>query len=334
MDPPVWPRHGANVSPTVRSVLVEHAAHDADMIGVDAEAYRTWVTQALEGHASAGSTRRALADDVLANVPLADHVRALHRVGTSRRGRACDVADAEGLAAWTDAEVEVTIVAAQHRVDDPASPRNRLAALGRAAGTLGHELRNPLGVIQSSVYLLGRNTHSDEKLRRHVEKIGRQATNCHRIIEDLMHLARHAPPRLESLDVAKAFALAIEEAALPSELTCRVEAPPGLRAYADAGLLQRALVNLLRNANAAMHGKGAVRLGVSEGEQALALWVRDHGPGFPPALLEHAFDPLATTSGIGLGLALVDSIMRRHGGSATAMNEPEGGARVTLRFPR
>ncbi|MCR9159255.1 MAG: ATP-binding protein [Nannocystaceae bacterium] len=50
------------------------------------------------------------------------------------------------------------------------------------------------------------------------------------------------------------------------------------------------------------------------------------------ALLAHAFDPLATTTG--LGLALVESIMRRHRGSATATNEVEGGARVTLRFPR
>lgn len=334
IDPPVWPLRGANVSPAAAAALVEHAAHDAAAMRIDVEAYGTWTAGALEGDEDAGPTRCALASTALAAVPLLEHVRALHEVGALRRARANDLVTIEGLAAWTDAEVQLTIATAQRRLDDPSSPRNRLAALGRAAGTLGHELRNPLGVIQSSVYLLGRNAHLDEKQLRHAEKIGRQATICHRIIEDLMHLARNAPPRLESLDVSEAFALAVEEAALPSVVMCRIEAPPGLRVHADAGLLQRALVNLLRNANEAMRSSGAVRLGVLEHDDALDLWVRDHGPGFEPAMLEHAFDPLATTSGIGLGLALVDSIMRRHGGSATARNEPEGGARVTLHFPR
>ncbi len=223
---------------------------------------------------------------------------------------------------------------AQARFDDPSSQRNRLATLGKAAGTLGHELRNPIGVVKSSIYLLRRRNQEDEKTRQHIEKIGRQVDNCHRIIEDLMHLARNVPARLESLDVHEAFCLALKETMLPAGVTAHVEAPAGLRVDANPGLLQRALVNLLRNANTAMQGEGTIQLGVTPSDDELVLWVRDHGPGFEAQLLRDAFDPLSTTSGIGLGLALVDSIAQRHGGRASAENVPEGGARVGVHLPR
>ncbi len=331
-----WPR---NVLPAaVRSALLDHAVADADALGRALEApwaraYGAWIRETLGDPAQAGPRRAALADEALTTSPLSDHVEALTLLGAARRRRAESVEALEALAQWTDTEVRITAQVAQQRADDPASPRNRLVAMGKAAGTLGHELRNPLGVIESSIYLLERRADLDDKAVRHLEKIARQARTCHRIVADLMHLARNAPPRLESIDVSDAFALAIEEAALPSTVTCRVEAPPGLRIQADSGLLQRALVNLLRNANTATRGRGDVELGVLRSDDAIALCIRDHGPGFDAALLDHAFDPLATTAGIGLGLALVESIMRRHGGKATAENLSEGGARVLLHFP-
>ncbi len=333
-DPVRWPVQGAGVPSEARAALLEHAPDDAAALHLDAEAYHAWIVDALEDATDAGPRRAALSDGVLAQRSLPVHVAALLGVSAARRERASTVELREALTAWSEAEIAITVEVAQARFDDPSSARNRLATLGKAAGTLGHELRNPLGVIQSSVYLLGRRNSEDERAKRHIDKIGRHAGICHRIIEDLMHLARNAPPRLESLDIAEAYALAVEEAALPSVVMCRIEAPPGLRIQADAGLLQRALVNLLRNANTAMRGRGAVQLGVFETDEDLVLSVRDHGPGFPDDLLEQAFDPLSTTSGIGLGLALVDSVMRRHGGRASAENMPDGGARVTLLFPR
>jgi signal transduction histidine kinase len=320
-----WPLRATSLSANDRAALEENVEQDARALGLDAASYRAWITAALQDDADAGPARARLANTALGIHPLSEHVDALVALSTTRPA---------GLQAWTLAELRITTNVAQLRFDDPSSTRNRLATLGKAAGTLGHELRNPLGVIESSAYLLQRNPSLDEKALRHVEKVRRHAGACHRIIEDLMHLARNAPPRLESIDVSEAFALAVEEAALPPVVMCRIEAPPGLRVHADPGLLQRALVNLLRNANTAMQGEGAVRLGVLEHPSTLSLWIRDHGPGFEPDLLRVAFDPLATTSGIGLGLALVDSVMRRHGGEAEAHNEPDGGARVVLHFPR
>ena len=332
-DPTSWPLRGPH-SPSVRAALLEHASDDATALGIDVEPYRAWLEDALEDGVEAGTARAAFARTRVQSTSLSAQTEALLRVAADRRTRTDDLETTRALAAWTDAELQITSNAAQCLHDDPSTARNRLATLGKAAGTLGHELRNPLGVIQSSVYLLSRKQFEDERARRHVEKIGRHASVCHRIVEDLMHLARNAPPRLESLDVAEAFSLAIEEAALPAEIACTIHADSGVRVHADAGLLQRVLVNLLRNANTAMRGAGAIELGLTQGQDCIDLWVRDHGPGFPADLLAEAFDPLATTTGIGLGLALVESIMRRHQGSAAAINEADGGARVTLRFPR
>jgi len=329
-----WPSTLAPSLPAVRAALLDHAAPDAERLGLDADAYGQWLRDALADPAAAGEHRRRLAARALERVTLPAHVQALCRVAALRRTRVERADELTSLAAWGEAEVQLSIEAAHARIEDPQSPRNRLAALGKAAGTLGHELRNPLGVIQSSVYLLGRRGLEDHKARRHLEKIGRQAANCSRIIEDLMHLARNAPPRTESLDVAEAFALAQGEATLPASVACTILAPPGRRVQADAGLLQRALVNLLHNAATAMRAGGSIEMGLEDSDAHATLWVRDHGPGFEPGMLEGAFDPLATTSGVGLGLALVDSIMRRHGGRAQAQNAPDGGARITLAFPR
>ncbi len=337
-DDIVWSRLPGDLPATACADLLDNASQDASALGDAlgepwAEAYCGWLREAVDHPELAGPTRAALANEALAILGLSKHIDAITRLGASRRARSTSVDVALALARWTDAELRITAEAAQRLFDDPASARNRLASIGKAAGTLGHELRNPLGVIESSLYLLERRDDLDPKAARHLEKIARQARTCHRIIEDLMHLARNAPPRLESIDVSDAFALALEEAALPAVVMCRIEAPPGLRVQADSGLLQRALVNLLRNANSAMRGRGAVQLGILEADDSLALYVRDHGPGFDAALLDNAFDPLATTSGIGLGLALVESIMRRHDGRATAENLPDGGARVSLHFP-
>ncbi|MGH1341092.1 MAG: sensor histidine kinase [Nannocystales bacterium] len=327
-----WPLRGESLSSEVLGVLLGRADDDARELGFDAQRYRQWIEAVRSDDAQTGQLRASLADSALEATSLPQHVEALLRVSQARRLQ--DPALAERLTAWTEAELRITTVVAQARFDDPTSQRNRLAMLGKAAGTLGHELRNPMGVIQSSLYLLQRRAPSDEKTGRHIEKIGRQVENCHRIIEDLMHLARNAPPRLESLDVREAFSLALEEAALPSAMRGLIETPSGLRVDADPGLLQRVLVNLLRNANTAMRGEGVLRLGATESSDALVLWVRDQGPGFEAQLLRDAFDPLSTTSGIGLGLALVDSVARRHGGQASAENLSDGGARVCVHFPR
>ncbi|MEM6296300.1 MAG: ATP-binding protein [Myxococcota bacterium] len=302
-----------------------------DDAGAWTQAYVAWFSDAVAAPDAddLASRRAALAERLMLSADLV----AVHSAG---QRIAADERHLAALAQLGDAEQAITVAVAQIQREGAESRVGRLAALGKVAGTIGHELRNPLGVIESSVYLLRRKMAADPAAQRHVDKIDRQARACHRIIDDLLHLARDQAPRLESLDLAEAFGQALEDAMLPDAVAVSVDAAPPLRVDADAGLLNRALVNLLRNASQAMQSEGAIELSARDGGDAVVLDIRDGGPGFDASILACAFEPLVTTreTGVGLGLALVHSITRRHGGHARALNRPEGGAHVTLSFPK
>ena len=110
-----------------------------------------------------------------------------------------------------------------------------------------------------------------------------------------------------------------------------------LEARGDSRLLEQAVGNLVDNA--LRYGSGTVRLQASPENGSVALAVTDDGEGFPPDFLPRAFERFSRADGTrapgstGLGLAIVDAIARAHGGTASAGNAPDGGARVTLTLP-
>jgi signal transduction histidine kinase len=107
---------------------------------------------------------------------------------------------------------------------------------------------------------------------------------------------------------------------------------------ADQLRVDQALMNLVENAM--RHGEGEVVLSAEARDGAVELHVRDEGPGFPADLLPSAFerftrgDPARTRGGAGLGLSIVAAIAAAHGGSASALNRPDGGADVWIALPR
>jgi len=122
----------------------------------------------------------------------------------------------------------------------------------------------------------------------------------------------------------------------PAGVSVVVEAPNGLVVRADAGQLRRALLNLARNAAAAMQGRaGDVVLAASAAPGRVRLEVRDRGPGVPADLRDKIFTPFFTTreKGTGLGLAFVREIVRDHGGDVTVADAPGGGAVFRIELP-
>jgi signal transduction histidine kinase len=113
-----------------------------------------------------------------------------------------------------------------------------------------------------------------------------------------------------------------------------MEAAPGVVADVDEVRMEQALANLVDNA--LRYGAGPVELAARNSGSELELSVRDHGPGFPPDLLAHAFERFTrgdagrSTAGAGLGLAIVEAIATAHGGQVRAANPEEGGALVTV----
>jgi signal transduction histidine kinase len=236
-------------------------------------------------------------------------------------------------------DTELAIMLQTYRMDseERLRRRERLATIGQIAASIGHDLRDPLGVIGSSVFLLRRRSSTDAVALRHVEKIAKQVASCQAIVADLLDLARDKPLELTRRPVQEAIADALAAVALGDDARATVQAPAGLQILADHGLLQRALVNLLQNAAIALAGRGgAIAIEAAVRDAGVELSVSDDGPGFDPSMLARAFEPLVTTrpNGTGLGLALVSGVAERHGGRATAENQASGGARVTVWLPQ
>jgi signal transduction histidine kinase len=237
--------------------------------------------------------------------------------------------------------VELAIMLHTYREDLLAKVARgeRLATFGQLVGSIGHELRNPLGVIETSLYLLRGRAGEDERARKHIDRISEQLHVASGIITDLLEMVQDRPVLRQRIRVAAVAADAAGSVPRPDGVRLVVE---GLEALpdveADPGQLRQALVNLVENAVQATSPRGEVRIVGTDapGAAAIVLAVEDDGPGVDEAVRRRLFEPLVTTKarGIGLGLALVKRVAERHGGSVAYEPRPGGGARFTLRLPR
>jgi signal transduction histidine kinase len=212
----------------------------------------------------------------------------------------------------------------------------RLSTFGQLVGSIGHDLRNPLGVIETSLYILRGRVGEDERARKHVDRIGEQLGVANGIITNLLDMIRNKPLRTERIRLDEVLAGAAAAVKRPDGV--RVELS-GLEALpqvdGDAVQLRQVFVNLLENAVYAAAPEGAVTVRAGASPDAVEVHVEDTGPGVDAATLRRLFEPLITTKerGIGLGLALVKQIAERHGGRVSYSDRPGGGARFTVRLP-
>jgi two-component system sensor histidine kinase HydH len=236
-----------------------------------------------------------------------------------------------------DLELAIMLETYKWEAEDRLRRRERLATIGQLAASIGHDLRNPLSVIESSLFILRRRLQDDPRASKHIEKISHQIDECDAIITHLLEMARNQPPRRERVMAADLLDSAIETARIPDSFTIERQGFADLALWVDGALIKQALVNLLINsvqAQRSHQGNITVRATV-EGED-VTLAVADAGPGFDQDTLPLIFEPLVTTkaSGTGLGLALVKSVTERHGGHVSANNRATGGAEVKLYLPK
>ncbi|MBI2178270.1 MAG: hypothetical protein HYU38_08040 [Candidatus Tectomicrobia bacterium] len=216
---------------------------------------------------------------------------------------------------------------------------DRLAALGEMASGIAHELRTPLGVIQSSVETLARRVLQLEPDNRLVKVIVEEIGRLNRLINDFLGFASPPAPRFRpqplSPIVQRAIQL-VETEAGKRDIRLGFRAPGGLLAEVDENLMHQCLLNLLVNAIDATPEGGRVDLSVEAedaGRQAL-IAVQDSGPGVPPGEESRIFNPFFTTKegGSGLGLAIVQQIVSLHGGRVDVSDAPGGGALFSIRL--
>jgi signal transduction histidine kinase len=213
-----------------------------------------------------------------------------------------------------------------------------------------HELRGSLGVIRNAVYVLGRQpaeSLSSEKARLLIE---RQVSRMTRLADDLIDMARikrgGQPLRCERIDLCVVVKHSLET--VESEIAARhhrlstsmPNAPVWL--HADGGRLEQVLVNLLVNAAKYTDPQGDLSLSLQhEGDEAIVR-IRDSGIGIAPDVLPRVFDLFMqvdassrhAAAGLGIGLALVRSLVALHGGSVSAMSAGLGkGSEFVVRLP-
>jgi signal transduction histidine kinase len=244
-----------------------------------------------------------------------------------------DAARSVRLAVSKVLELELAIMLHTYREDllSQQARSERLATFGQLVGSIGHELRNPLGVMESSLYILrGRIDMGDERVKKHVDQIARQLGIANVIIVDLLDMIRDKPLATQKVrlrDVVEAAALELH---LPVGLESLAELP---EVDADRSQLRHVFVNLLQNAEQA--AEGSVAIDAESNASEVTVGVSDGGPGVDASVRARLFEPLVTTrqKGVGLGLALVKRIVERHGGRVSY--EPRGkGARFVVRLPR
>jgi PAS domain S-box-containing protein len=216
---------------------------------------------------------------------------------------------------------------------------------------LGHELRNPLGIIGNAVQLLHRLSGAEAQFADVRDMIERQVTHTSRMLDDLLDVSRISHGKIQlnkqpwdlrdiAYRSAEDYQNAMDENGLRLELNI-AEQP--LRIEADRTRLAQALGNLLHNACKFTQPGGTVRMTVAAENQTCAiLKVCDNGMGLDPDALGWVFEPFSQADrslersggGLGLGLSLVKGIVEMHGGDVTAASDGPGhGAEFTIRLP-
>jgi len=217
--------------------------------------------------------------------------------------------------------------------------KEKLAVLGQVASSVGHELRNPLGVMSNAVYYLQTVLpDADETTKEYLGIIRDEIADAERIVSDLLDSVRTKPPHKETADVAQLIAQVMGKCAIPPSVTVRLDIPAAISPLrADAMQIQQVLRNLVSNGVEAMAGGGTLEIAAVENRQDgnIRISVRDSGAGIAPEQMGKLFQPLYTTKvrGIGLGLVVVKNLTEANGGRVEVESEPGKGSAFSITLP-
>ena len=222
------------------------------------------------------------------------------------------------------------------RLEHEVRMRDRLAAVGRLAAGIAHEIRNPLASIAGSVQMLARLAALTDEQKQLVDIVTRESNRLNAIITDFLAYSRE-----KSYKFARADLIPLVEDALillenrPNSRDLRIVRQFRVsEAYAviDSDRIKQVFWNLLENAARAMDLKGAITVSVKAADDKWQISFRDTGPGIEPNLLEKIFEPFQSSfeGGTGLGLAIVYQIVQAHGAKIWVNSQPGQGAEFVL----
>ncbi|MBM4466041.1 MAG: hypothetical protein FJ014_10900 [Chloroflexi bacterium] len=222
-------------------------------------------------------------------------------------------------------------------VQEQLARREKLAMLGRLAGGVAHELRNPLGVISNAVYFLQMALpDADETIRKHLKIIHDEVRNAEVIISEFLDFSRLRLPEKEKVVVSELVAQTLEKRPPPEEVKVTTDVAPDLPlVYVDPWQMGQVLVNLVTNAYQAMKEGGDLNISAQVEEGWVTLSVADTGCGISQENMKKLFVPLFTTKsrGTGLGLVISRNLAEANGGSIEVESEEGRGSTVRVLLP-
>ncbi len=224
------------------------------------------------------------------------------------------------------------------RLEGEVRMRDRLAAVGRLAAGIAHEIRNPLASIAGSIKVLAEVTPFNEEQKTLVNIITRESTRLNAIISDFLVYSREKSFKFIRIDLVPLLEdtlLLLDNRSQTTDLKIvRDYSLAQAYAAADPDRMKQVFWNLLENAVRAMDGRGTITVSVRASGDFLRIGIRDTGPGIPAKLAEKIFEPFQSSfeGGTGLGLAIVYQIMQAHGATVFVQSPPGSGAEFILEF--
>ena len=225
-------------------------------------------------------------------------------------------------------------------LEETSRRQDRLAAIGRMAASIAHEIRNPLAAMRGSIQMLRADMEGESSQTELMEIILRESDRLNRIISDFLSYARPRSIIQSKVDVGEllreTFTLLRHSAEISDGQTIEEEVPASpVLIDADSEQLRQVLWNLARNALQAMPSGGTLRTTVQrQSANRLRIAFSDTGRGMSPEQVEHLFEPFSsTTGGTGLGLSIVYQIIRDHGGTINVRSREGQGTTITIELP-
>lgn len=212
----------------------------------------------------------------------------------------------------------------------------RVAAWQGIARRLAHEIKNPLTPISLAMHRIKKRTDdpdTSDSIATVLEEVG----NLTRLADEFSLYARLPEPVFETVDLKELFHAVVDLYVDREKIEVKWPGAGGGDGWlvkADPGQIRQVAANLVKNAVAAMGGKGTLTVNFTRSEGAITAAVADTGPGLPEPP-SRVFEPYYTTrsTGTGLGLAIASRIVEDHGGRIEAMNGKDGGAEFRLTLP-
>lgn len=222
--------------------------------------------------------------------------------------------------------------------------KQKFEILGELTAVVAHELKNPLGTIRNSLFLMQNRFNEeyvvDDFIDHTTARIFRSIDRCNNIVSDLLDYTRHTKLIKRRTNIKDLIDRVIEDLVKPPSVQINNQVSSSLNIHADPDRLHRVFLNVMKNAIESIMdvevGKGAGYINITSESDADCHTVSfyDNGPGIDTSKCHQLFEPLVSTKsfGIGLGLSIVQDIMKKHNGCASITGEKDKFAQVDLRF--